>query len=70
MTVMMINMMMMMTMVLMVSTVGSLSNDNGDRRQSERHKIAYLMSKNKFARRERAFSTFVHFFAVVSKTTT
>ena len=41
------------------------------RRQRERHKFAYLAGKNNsFARPARAFFTFVHFFAVVSKTTT
>ena len=41
------------------------------RRQRERHKFAYLVGKNNsFARPARAFFTFVHFFAVVSKTTT
>ena len=41
------------------------------RRQRERHKFAYLGGKNNsFARPARAFFTFVHFFAVVSKTTT
>ena len=41
------------------------------RRQRERHKCAYLVGKNNsFARPARAFFTFVHFFAVVSKTTT
>ena len=40
------------------------------RRQQERHKFAYLVGKNNsFARSARAFFTFVHFFAVVSKTT-
>ena len=40
------------------------------RRQREGHKFAYLVVKNKsFARPTRAFFTFVHFFAVVSKTT-
>ena len=41
------------------------------RRQQERHKFAYLVGKNKrFARPARAFFTFVHFVAVVRKTTT
>ena len=41
------------------------------RRQRERHKFAYLVGKNnRFARHARAFFIFVHFFAVVSKTTT
>ena len=41
------------------------------RRQRKRHKFAYLVGKNNsFARPARAFFTFVHFFAVVSKTTT
>ena len=41
------------------------------RRQPERHKFAYLVGKNNsFARPARAFFIFVHFFAVVSKTTT
>ena len=41
------------------------------RRQRKRHKCAYLVGKNSsFARPARAFFTFVHFFAVVSKTTT
>ena len=41
------------------------------RRQRERHKFAYLVGKNNsFARPARAFFTFVHLFAVVSKTTT
>ena len=41
------------------------------RRQRERHKFAYLVGKNNsFARPARAFFTFVHFVAVVSKTTT
>ena len=41
------------------------------RRQRERHKFAYLVGKNNsFARPARAFFTLVHFFAVVSKTTT
>ena len=41
------------------------------RRQRERHKFAYLEGKNNsFARPARAFFTFVHFVAVVSKTTT
>ena len=41
------------------------------RRQRERHKFAYLVDKNNsFARPARAFFTFVHFVAVVSKTTT
>ena len=41
------------------------------RRQRERHKFAYLVGKNNnFARPARAFFIFVHFFAVVSKTTT
>ena len=40
-------------------------------RQQERHKFAYLVGKNNsFARSARAFFIFVHFFAVVSKTTT
>ena len=41
------------------------------RRQRERHKFAYLVAKkNSFARPAGAFLTFVHFVAVVSKTTT
>ena len=41
------------------------------RRQRERHEFAYLVAKNNsFARPARAFFTFVHFVAVVSKTTT
>ena len=41
------------------------------RRQRERHEFAYLVVKNNsFARPARAFFTFVHFVAVVSKTTT
>ena len=41
------------------------------RRQRERHKFAYLVGKNNsFARPARAFFIFVHFFAVVCKTTT
>ena len=41
------------------------------RRQRERHEFAYLVGKNNsFARPARAFFTFVHFFAVVSQTTT
>ena len=41
------------------------------RRQQELHKFAYLVGKNNsFARPARAFFTFVHFFAVVSNTTT
>ena len=41
------------------------------RRQRERHEFAYLVGKNNsFARPARAFFTFVHFVAVVSKTTT
>ena len=41
------------------------------RRQQERHKFASLVEKNNsFARSARAFFTFVHFVAVVSKTTT
>ena len=41
------------------------------RRQRERHKFAYLVGKNNsFARPAPAFFTFVHFFAVVCKTTT
>ena len=38
------------------------------RRQRERHKIIALMSKNNCS--TRAFYVFVHFFAVISKTTT
>ena len=41
------------------------------RRQRGRHKFAYLVAKNNIsARPARAFSTFVHFFAVVCNTTT
>ena len=41
------------------------------RRQRERHEFVYLVGKNNsFARPARAFFTFVHFVAVVSKTTT
>ena len=41
------------------------------RRQRERHEFAYLVVKNNsFARPARAFFIFVHFVAVVSKTTT
>ena len=41
------------------------------RRQRKRHKFAYLVGKNNsFARPARACFTFVHFVAVVSKTTT
>ena len=41
------------------------------RRQRERHKFEYLVgTNNSFARLARAFFTFVHFFAIVSKTTT
>ena len=41
------------------------------RPQRERHEFAYLVVKNNsFARPARAFFTFVHFVAVVSKTTT
>ena len=41
------------------------------RRQQERHEFAYLVGKNNsIARPARAFFTFVHFVAVVSKTTT
>ena len=41
------------------------------RLQRERHKFAYFVGKNNsFARPARALFTFVHFFAVVSKTTT
>ena len=43
---------------------------NRELKQRERHKFAYLVGKNNsFARPARAFFTFVHFFAVVSKTT-
>ena len=41
------------------------------RRHRERHNFAYLVGKNNsFARPARAFFTFVHFFAVLCKTTT
>ena len=41
------------------------------RQQRQRQEFAYLVGKNNsFARPARAFFTFVHFFAVVSKTTT
>ena len=57
----------------------TMGNDNDNRevkqrqrrRQRGRHKFAYLVGKdNSFARPARAFFTFVHFVAVVSKTTT
>ena len=58
---------------LVEGTSGNLSNREPKqrRRQQERHKFVYLVGKsNNPAHLARAFFTFVHFFAVVNKTTT
>ena len=58
------------SMVLRASSAIREVKQQQRRRQQERHKFAYLLCKNnKFTRPARAFITFVHFFAIVSKKT-
>ena len=48
--------------------LGSLSNDNGDGNENVTNLHISVGKNNSFARPVRVFFTFVHFFAVVSKT--